>query len=123
MTAPTHLLRAVRALVGLDPAALDAVTPDAMRAVMLARGWRFDRAEPWHGDPALRACEVWEHDRARGIAPGRPWPATVRVVVLGGVDASETRRHVVTWAEAVATRHGDAAPAEVLAEALAWGAA
>lgn len=32
----TPLLRAVRALAGLDPAALDAVTPDAMRAVMLA---------------------------------------------------------------------------------------
>jgi hypothetical protein len=42
----------------------------------------------------------------------------VQVCVLPGVDAAEVRRYVAEWAWAVATRHGDVAPAEVLAEAM-----
>lgn len=118
----TPLLRAVRALAGLDPAALDEVTPDAMRAVMLARGWRHDRDVPWFADRAQTVFEEWEHDTAhgegcRGFGP-RVAPA-VRVCVLAGIEAAETRRYASEWAWAVATRHGDVAPAEVLAEALA----
>lgn len=116
------LLRAVRALAGLDPAALDAVTPDAMRAVMLARGWRFERALPWFADHAQTAFEEWEHDAAQGAGSRGGGPRmvpVVRVCVLDGIDADEVRRYVAEWAWAAATRHGDVAPAEVLAEALA----
>ena len=117
----TALLRAVRALAGLDNVALDAVTPDAMRAVMLARGWRHEDDVPWFADADVTAWESWEHDTARGAGSfhgsARMIPG-VQVCVLPGVDAAEVRRYVAEWAWAVATRHGDVAPAEVLAEAM-----
>lgn len=117
----TSLLRAVRALAGLDNVALDAVTPDAMRAVMLARGWRHEDDVPWFADADVTAWESWEHDTARGAGSfhgsARMIP-DVQVCVLPGADADEVRRYVAEWAWAVATRHGDVAPAEVLAEAM-----
>lgn len=117
----TALLRAVRALAGLDPAALDAVTPDAMRAVMTRRGWRFEEHVPWFADADVTAWESWEHDTAMGAGSfhgsTRIVPA-VQVCVLPGIDADEVRRYVAEWAWAVATRHGDVAPAEVLSEAM-----
>lgn len=115
------LLRSVRALAGLDNAALDAVTPDAMRAVMTRRGWVFDCALPWFADHSQTAFEEWEHPTAEGAGSRGGGPRmvpSVRVAVLDGIDADEVRRYVAEWAWAVATRHGDVAPAEVLSEAM-----
>lgn len=123
VTRADPLRRAVRALAGLDPAALDAVTPDAMRAVMVARGWRM--ATTVRMLDGQVAAEVWDHDTASG-AGRRPGAAravpSVHVRVLPSTDADEALFRASDWAWAVATRHGDVAPAEVLAEALAWGA-
>lgn len=123
MSSDAHLRRAVRALAGLDSDALDAVTPDAMRAVMAARGWRFDCALPWYADRSQTAYESWEHPTAKGEGSrggSARFTPDVQVCVLPSLTERDHRRGVGEWAWALATRHGDAAPAEVLAEALAW---
>ncbi len=121
-----NLRAASRALAGIDAATLDAVTPAAMRAVMERRGWRFDCALPWFADQTQTAYESWEHATAQG-AGSRGGSARmvpdVLVPVLPGADAAEIRRYVAEWAWALATRHGDVSPAEVLAEAIAAGVA
>ena len=110
----TSLLRAVRALAGLDPAALDAVTPDAMRAVMTRRGWRKVADVPWFADCNVVAFEAYDHDTAVNVRRGIIRDALIPVLS----NAADTRLRTVEWAENVATRHGDVAPAEVLAEAM-----
>ena len=108
------LLRAVRALAGLDPAALDAVTPDAMRAVMTRRGWRKVADVPWFADCNVVAFEAYDHDTAVNVRRGIIRDALIPVLP----NAADARLRTVEWAENVATRHGDVAPAEVLAEAM-----
>ena len=75
MSADTHLRRAVRALAGLDGKALDAVTPDAMRAVMTARGWEHEADVAWAVDPSVTDCARYRCDgHARGEAAARGSP-------------------------------------------------
>ena len=107
--ADTHLRRAVRALAGLDDAALDAVTPDAMRAVMTRRGWTRGPDERGMLDSSLVVAESYV------TGPHRA-PVRVPLAFTG-----ETRRmFVAEWAHDAAVQIGEVAPAEVLAEALAW---
>lgn len=111
-----HLRVAVRALAGLDNAALDAVTPDAMRAVLKRRGWSHTGDAPWYADQSKTAFEEWDHPTARNVGGRARWLRDALVPVLP--DAVDKGIRVIEWAETVATRHGDVAPAEVLAEAL-----
>lgn len=106
--ADKHLRRAVRAIAGLDNAALDAVTPDAMRAVLTRRGWTRGPDERGMLDTSLVVAESYV------IGPHRA-PVRVPLAYTG-----ETRRMMVeSWAHDAAVQIGDVAPAEVLAEALA----
>ena len=121
-----RLRAASQALAGIDAATLDAVTPAAMRAVMERRGWRLDCALPWYADQTQTAWESWEHATAQGAGSRGGGPRTVpdvQIAVLPGLVAKDHRRGVAEWAWALATRHGDVSPAEVLAEALAEGVA
>lgn len=105
------LRRAVRALAGLDPDALKSVTPDAMRGVMEARGWSKTGELRFPANPSRVAFESFDHPTAKG--------ADQNVLVPQRTDASDYPRRVVDWAHDLAARHGDVAPAEVLAEV--WG--
>ncbi len=110
-----RLRAASQALAGIDAATLDAVTPAAMRAVMGRRGWRKVADVPLH--PGLPAVAWERYERAtRSLTP------EVHVIVCEA-PADERRDAVLRWATVVAYRHGDVSPAEVLAEALAEGAA
>lgn len=111
-----HLRAAVRALAGLGDGALDAVTPDAMRAVLKRRGWSHTGDAPWYADQSKTAFEEWDHPTARNVGGRARWLRDALVPVLP--DAVDKGIRVIEWAETVATRHGDVAPAEVLAEAL-----
>jgi hypothetical protein len=110
------LRRAVRALAGLDREFLIGTSPDAMQRVMEARGWTKHSEVPWPGDPSRVAFHVYDHPTALGD-PGGVTPA---VRVPQDPDAADYPHRVIDWASAVAHRHGDVAPAEVLAEV--WGA-
>lgn len=108
-SADNHLRRAVRALAGLDDAALDAVTPEAMRLVMMRRGWKRGADERGMLDSSLVVAECYV------IGPHRA-PVKVPLAFTG-----ETRRmFVAEWAHDAAVQIGEIAPAEILAEALAW---
>lgn len=106
------LRRAVRALAGLDPDALKSVTPDAMRRVMEARGWSKTGELRFPAVPSRVAFESFDHPTAKGADQNA-------VLVPQRTDASDYPRRVVDWAHDLAARHGDVAPAEVLAEV--WG--
>lgn len=112
------LRRAVRALAGLDPDFLQRTTPDAMLRVMGARGWTKRADIPFPGDPSRVAFRTYDHPTAQGTDRGKIVPA---VLVPQGTDAPDYPRRVVAWAHDLAIRHGDVAPAEVLAEA--WSGA
>lgn len=105
-----HLRRAVRALAGLDDAALDRVTIDAQRSVLMRRGWKRSHNEYTAVAPRRVACEVWRRDD--GLS-------RVSVFVLDGTPTSALRMFAESWARDIASHDRDA-PAEVLAEALAW---
>jgi len=111
-----HLTRAVSALAGLDDGTLDAVTPEAMRRVLTRRGWTLAGVNRLAGDSSVVAFEVHHHDTARAACRQR---GTVRSVLLPAVRLADYRLRVVDWCEALASRHGDVAPAVVLAEVLA----
>lgn len=111
-----HLMRASSALAGLDNDALDAVTPEAMRRVLERRGWKLAGVNRLAGDSSVVAFEVHHHDTARATCRQR---GTMRSVLLPAVRLADYRLRVADWCEAVASRHGDVAPAVVLAEALA----
>ena len=108
------LLRAVRFLAGIDSEFLDGITPDAMRRVMDARGWRKSGEMPMPGEPSRVAFEVFDHPTAKG--DGRigivPTVSVPQVPV-----ARDYGQRVREWATDLAIRQGDVAPAEVLAEA------
>jgi hypothetical protein len=108
------LLRAVRALAGLDPDALKSITPEAMHRVLGRRGWTKTGEIPWAGDPSRVAFHTYDHPTAQGGDRGGVVPA---VLVPQGPDAHDYPRRVMEWTTGVAARHGDVAPAEVLAEA------
>lgn len=112
------LLRAVRALAGLDKDSLKATSPDAMRRVLVARGWTKTGEIPWAGDPSRTAFDTYDHPTALGCG-GDPMGVIPAVLVPEGPDAHDYPRRVMEWATDVAARHGDVAPAEVLAEAWA----
>lgn len=88
-----------------------------MRSVLRRRGWRRGQDIMWYADRSKVGQEEWDHDSARGEARGRGALAVLVTVLPGAADA---RRRAVEWAEAVASRHGDVSPAEIVAEALAW---
>lgn len=108
------LLRAVRALAGLDKDSLKATSPDAMRRVLAARGWAKTGEIPWPGDPSRTAFDTYDHPTARG---GDPMGVIPAVMVPYGTEARDYPHRVTEWATDLATRHGNVAPAEVLAEA------
>ena len=110
------LLRAVRALAGLDPDAFKSVTPDAMHRVLDRRGWTKTGEIPWAGDPSRVGFHTYDHPTALGCG-GDPMGVIPAVLVPEGPDAHDYPRRVMEWATDVAARHGDVAPAEVLAEA------
>lgn len=112
------LLRAVRALAGLDPDALKSITPEAMRRVLGRRGWTKTGEIPWAGDPSRVGFHTYDHPTALGCG-GDPMGVIPAVLVPEGPDAHDYPCRVMEWATDVAARHGDVAPAEVLAEA--WG--
>lgn len=105
MSADKHLRRAVRALAGLDDAALDAVTPDAMRAVMTRRGWSITGLGIHH-------LEGWRFAEES--------PTVIAYVPTLATSPYGYRVDVRRWADSVRRGALDVAPAEVLAEALAW---
>jgi hypothetical protein len=113
-----QLLRAVRALAGLDKDSLKATSPDAMRRVLVARGWTKTGEIPWPGDPSRTAFDTYDHPTARECG-GDPMGVIPAVLVPYGTEARDYPRLVMEWATDLATRHGDVAPAEVLAEAWA----
>ena len=110
----TALRRAVRALEGLDDTVLTCVTPLAMARVLYMRGWFLVGTQPFPGDVTREAFHIYEHDTAlctvRGYTPS--------VMVPIDKSAGDYPRRVREWARDTATRHGNVAPAEVLAEAL-----
>lgn len=108
------LRRAVRGLAGLDDAMLTCVTPLAMARVLYLRGWFLVGTQPFPGDPTRVAFHIYEHDTALGTVRGY----TPSVMVPMDKKAGDYSRRVREWAEGVATRHGNVATAEVLAEAL-----
>lgn len=112
------LLRAVRALAGLDPDALKSITPEAMHRVLDRRGWTKTGEIPWAGDPSRVGFHTYDHPTALGCG-GDPMGVIPAVLVPEGPDAHDYPRRVVDWAHDLAIRHGDVAPAEVLAEAWA----
>ena len=110
---PNALRRAVRALGNLDPDFFAETTPEAMHRVTVSRGWTKTGEIPWPGDPSRVAFETFDHPTAIGSD-------------LGGVQRAvwvprenlfrDYPLRVTDWATALATRHGDVTPAEVLAE-------
>ncbi len=98
-------------MAGLDDGAFDAVTPEAMRAVMARHGWEFVRAVFGRENPTHEG----EPDAERHIfSDGVTWAYVP-------VRQTDMYRFLVKrWAEVVAGTPGTMlAPAEVLAEALA----
>lgn len=108
------LRRAVRALAGLDPETLCKVTPEDMRAVLLARGWVYEG--PDCQEPSKVRFTIYNNMGALGC--GRDGDVPWVQVPMHPAFADYTRR-VVEWVNDVATRHGDVAPAEILGEVLA----
>lgn len=107
-----HLVRAVSALAGLDDAALDALTLDALRRVLERRGWRVtDEQDEPESPYATYANPAAPNPPPRGVWSG---PLVPREVV-----PLRWRLDVRDCCEAVATMHGNVAPAVVLAEVLA----
>lgn len=109
---PNALLRAVRALGNLDPDFFAETTPEAMHRVTVSRGWTKTGEIPWPGDPSRVAFETFDHPTALGSDRGGVW----EVCVPRDPGTSDYPRRVTDWATALATRHGDVTPAEVLAE-------
>jgi hypothetical protein len=116
------LLRtAVRAMAGIKSYrdTLKAVSPVAMRRVCIDRGWTLEQTQPVCGNPDVIAFEVYEHPTAHGVNRRKGWGECVKVPMQQTyVDYFSC---VADWAEAVASRHGDVAPAEILAEAFEAG--
>ena len=110
----TALRRAVKAIGGLDDTVLTCVTPRVMARVLYLRGWFLVGTQPFPGDPTRVVFHIYEHDTALGTVRGY----TPSVMVPADKKAGDYSRRVREWAEGVATRHGNVATAEVLAEAL-----
>ena len=108
------LRKAVRAFAKVAP--LPKVTPKAIRRVLKARGWERVGTVPWPGEPDRVAFECYDNPKAKGTNRFGSVPA---VLVPVAEDSGDFRNRVGEWAEAVATRTGGEAPAEVLAEVLA----
>lgn len=104
------LSRAVQAFAGLDDGAFEAVTPEAMRAVLARHGWEFVRSVL--SEAVLTQGEI-RADRYL-FSDGVTW-------TLVPVIRNDTYRFLVKqWAEIVAGAPDPRlAPAQVLAEALA----
>jgi len=111
------LRRSVRALAGIDRDILGLVAPVAMRRVCLDRGWSLDYTRPFPGEPDRVAFEVYDHPTAMG----QNHYGVPSVMVPVDPTAGDYVARVVDWVEAMASRHGDVAPAEVLAEAFEAG--
>ncbi len=112
-----NLRRACRALarVAADEAVFDEIKPEDMRRVLARRGWVSTGTQPWPGEPNRVAFETYDHPKAMGEERGY----IVKCVKVPMVPtAADWRPRVYEWATAVAIRHGDVSPAEVLAEAL-----
>ncbi len=105
MAAELDRLRlAARAMAGLAPDVLAAVPPDALRAVLAARGWTM----AWRSPDGV---EEYEHDDTlcdQSSATARVYPDTGEPRLAG-------RAHECV--EIIASHHGES-PAEVLAEVL-----
>ena len=112
-----HLRRACRAFarVSTDMDVFDEIKPEDMRRVLTNRGWFFTDTQPWPGDPKKVAFEVYDHKTAQGEDRGY---IVMCVKVPMEPAAGDWRTRVYEWATAVAIRHGDVSPAEILAEAL-----
>lgn len=112
-----NLRRACRAFakVAANLDVFDEIKPEAMRRVLRARGWFMTGTQPWPGEPNRVAFEVYDHKTAVGEDRGY---IVMCVKVPMEPTAGDWRPRVYEWATAVAIRHGDVSPAEVLAEAL-----
>lgn len=112
-----NLRRATRALAGVatELTLFDEIKPVDMRRVLANRGWHFTGTLPRPGEPNRIAFETYDHETAQG---------TSRNLLINCVrvpldpTAGDWRSTVYDWAVAVAIRHGDVSPPEVLAEAL-----
>ena len=112
-----NLRRACRAFarVAANLDVFDEIKPEDMRRVLANRGWFIAGTLPWPGEPNRVAFEVYEHITANGTDRFGTEPC-VRVPL--DPTAGDWRPRVFEWVMAVALRHGDVSPAEVLAEAL-----
>lgn len=109
----TVLRKAVRALAGLDHGTLGSLTVQTMQTVCTRRGWIRVGVQPWPGDPGKVAFEIYDNAKAT-------CGETISCVMIPQAPtAGDYARRVWEWVFALATRHGDVAPAEILAEALA----
>lgn len=112
-----NLRRASRAMARLpcEVGVFDEIKPEDMRRVLTRRGWTLTGTQPWPGEPNRVAFETYDHETAQG---------TSRNLLINCVrvpldpTAGDWRSTVYDWAVAVAIRHGDVSPPEVLAEAL-----
>lgn len=110
-----YLLRAIRALAGLDREFLLSTPPTAMVRTVERRGWKKTGEIPFPGEPSRVA--FWTYDRdaflgdKNGILPsvGVPQDPTSEDYAL----------RVAEWSYDLAVRSGDVSAAEILAEA--WG--
>ena len=114
-----ELRTAVRALTVLERDVLKRVTPEGMQKVMEDRGWTEIGTQPFPGDPDRVAFTNYGHKNANGKDRARCIPM---VQVPMDPTSGDYAARVVDWAEDMATRHGDVAPAEVLAEVELPGA-
>lgn len=112
-----NLRRACRAFarVAADLDVFDEITPENMRRVLRARGWTLTGTQPWPGEPNRVAFELYDHATAQGENRGY---IVMCVKVPMEPTSGDWKTRVYEWATAVAIRHGNVSPAEVLAEAL-----
>lgn len=111
------LRRACRALARVEPDAdvFDEIKPEDMRRVLVNRGWTLTGTQPWPGDPNRVAFETYDHPTATGADS---FGIVNFVKVPMDATAADWRSRVYEWVMAVALRHGDVSPAEILAETL-----
>ena len=110
-----QLRRAVRALAGIDRALCRTITPEAMRRVCAQRGWTMTETQPLAGRPDQVGSEIYDHPTANHADRYEIPCVQIHVNPIFADYGVRVRE----WATDVATRHGDVAPAEILAEALA----
>ena len=107
------LRKAVRAIEGLEPKVLQGITPKQMGKVLLARGWEPIGTRPVPSDHRLVAFTDYDNVKADGRSP-----SGIKLYVQIPMQTSfgDYASLVVCWARSVASRHGNLAPAEILAE-------